>query len=166
MANYDLYISGFAFKYKCKLQTLWILQRKFAKIIMLFNPNLPCLCVYSIAKLNTAKFRKHYCFYWTIHNRPCTQQNHFLIFFLPCFFDGIGDCATSTVLFYLMTLMIMMIMMILRMTMMMMEMRMNRLISSRDLTIKDLHHRESPTRHDQDYGMHVLILVPSTTRTL
>ena len=52
------------------------------------------------------------------------------------------------------------------MMMMMMEIRMNQPISSRDLTIKDLHHRKSPTRHNQDYGMHVLSLVPSTTRTL
>ena len=35
---------------------------------------------------------------------PPIQQNHSPLFLLFCFFGGMGDCATSDVLFYLMTL--------------------------------------------------------------
>ena len=135
MANYDLHISGYAFEHKCKLWGFWTLHRKVSKIIMLLNPNLPCLCVYSISKLDLVKFKK---LYWTIHNCPSTQQNHSPLFLLPCFFDWMGDCAKSAVLCYLMALILLMIMI------------MNLFLAG--TIVKDSHHHEPLTGHEQDHG--------------
>ena len=42
---------------------------------MLFNPNLPCLCLYSISKLKSAMFRKHDSFYWMMQSHPSKHSS-------------------------------------------------------------------------------------------
>ena len=63
------------FDYKCNLRALCSLHRNLSKIIMLFNPNLPCLCLYSISKLKSAMFRKHGSFYWMMQSHPSKHSS-------------------------------------------------------------------------------------------
>ena len=63
------------FDYKCNLRALCSLHRNLSKIIMLFNPNLPCLCLYSISKLKSAMFRKYDSFYWMMQSHPSKHSS-------------------------------------------------------------------------------------------